>query len=134
MQELSSVLRFMESVPGRMQKMAADSEDLQRFYAALAEFHVPLPKVRANVVWRCQCWLIGYDRASVTLPSGCSQLRNHVVDGVLSRLCLVQDEFDLQWEVLSGPRRVNDRMQFAQGILAHERLRYDVAALWHSIY
>ena len=46
----------------------------------------------------------------------------------------VQDEFDLQWEVLSGPRRVNDRMQFAQGILAHERLRYDVAALWHSIY
>ena len=67
----------MDSVPGRMEKMAADSNSLLRLYGLLAEFHVALPK----------------------------------------------EEFDLQWEILSGPKRVHDRAQFAQSLLRHERLR-----------
>ena len=44
-QELSSVLKYMDSVPGRMEKMASDSESLLRLYSVLVEFHVALPKV-----------------------------------------------------------------------------------------
>ncbi len=49
-QELSEVLKFMDSVPPKLQRMTADSHDLHCYYQALADFNTQLPKVRTRTV------------------------------------------------------------------------------------